>query len=400
MDSNEINKQRNCPIKQATLNVIIVCILTVFCGLLINFITQPYSRSLTKQKNNLVERNQYFGTKTLFAANKEAWILYYASYANIQNDDHWGSWRFRRYEYDRHNHEPPTEYPSIYYPQLGIYSSHNESIILLHFQMLKSLNVDALIVPWFGPSHHDIQYQDDVVGFTDSSMKILMKHAKNYNLKIIPLIPNYEKRNLSIVESDLRYYFNMYSGDNSSYHTQDHKLLAYIYDIHNFDEGADVINGLSSLYNFVASGLTYQHFLDSYDDGAIGYITYFATERFSWSATAENWPKLSSACIQRNMMFIPTVAPGYNDSQIDRWNSKQCVGRNCTNFYDQRWREALEVNPEIILINSFNGWREGTNIEPPISQTNFTLDMSNWCGNKPNHYLDSTKKWIETFKKK
>ena len=71
-----------------------------------------------------------------------------------------------------------------------------------------------------------------------------------------------------------------------------------------------------------------------------------------------------------------------------------------TQYYDSMWKSAIDAQSDIIVINSFNGWLDSTEIEPAFSRPGYEFNENIWSGpqGKPNDYLISTKKWIGIYK--
>jgi hypothetical protein len=76
--------------------------------------------------------------------------------------------------------------------------------------------------------------------------------------------------------------------------------------------------------------------------------------------------------------------------------------RNCSDYYDSRWMAAFATDPDIILVNSFNDWPEGSAIEPAIEKPGFPLTDHVWCGATPDadYYLERTREWAAQFRTK
>jgi glycoprotein endo-alpha-1,2-mannosidase len=140
------------------------------------------------------------------------------------------------------------------------------------------------------------------------------------------------------------------------------------------------------------------NFLSAFEDGYSGFVTYYASDEVSWGSDHNHWMVLASAAFERDMLFVPTVSPGFNDSVIDRWNMRQVKSRDCSRFYDSRWDRAVDVKPEVIMINSFNDWPMGTTIEPVVDRENYTLNDRIWCGRDGNFFVKRTKDWVAKFK--
>ena len=51
------------------------------------------------------------------------------------------------------------------------------------------------------------------------------------------------------------------------------------------------------------------------------------------------------------------------DSRVRPWNAAAWRYRSMGNYYDDMWAAAIEANPKVIAITSYNEWTEGTQIE-------------------------------------
>lgn len=76
------------------------------------------------------------------------------------------------------------------------------------------------------------------------------------------------------------------------------------------------------------------------ESGFDGIYTYFASENFSYGSKTVNWPSLSSLCDKTELLFIPSVGPGYNDTRVRSWNSKNIQSRNNGEYYKKNFKMA------------------------------------------------------------
>ena len=74
-------------------------------------------------------------------------------------------------------------------------------------------------------------------------------------------------------------------------------------------------------------------------------------------------------------IWVATVMPGYDDTRSGR-PDRFARARDDGNFYSATWQAAIKSDPDLVIINSFNEWVEGTMIEPSISYGNLYLDLT------------------------
>jgi Glycosyl hydrolase family 99/Bacterial SH3 domain len=74
-------------------------------------------------------------------------------------------------------------------------------------------------------------------------------------------------------------------------------------------------------------------------------------------------------------IWVATVMPGYDDTRTGR-PGRFARARDDGNFYRATWQAALNSHPDLVIVDSFNEWVEGTMIEPSISYGNLYLDLT------------------------
>jgi hypothetical protein len=70
----------------------------------------------------------------------------------------------------------------------------------------------------------------------------------------------------------------------------------------------------------------------------------------------------SESAYSRNMTFVATVMPGFNNTAVQ--NESRVIDRREGSYYDLYWLVAKACSPDGYAITSFNEWHEGTEIEP------------------------------------
>lgn len=105
--------------------------------------------------------------------------------------------------------------------------------------------------------------------------------------------------------------------------------------------------------------------------GFDGGYTYFGAAGFSYGSTPGRWPSMAKEASQLGLLFMPSVAPGYDDSRIRPWNKANVRRRNGGQYYREMWEAALSlpVPPASVGVSTFNEWGEGTQIEPAVPRT-------------------------------
>lgn len=127
--------------------------------------------------------------------------------------------------------------------------------------------------------------------------------------------------------------------------------------------------------------------------------TYFASNGFSFGSSHQNWKAIKAFCDANNLLFIPSVGPGYVDTAVRPWNNHNTRNRVNGRYYETSLQAALSVRPEIVTITSFNQWHEGTQIEKATPKKTVTRLYLDYQPNQPDHYLELTHQWAENFNK-
>jgi glycoprotein endo-alpha-1,2-mannosidase len=137
---------------------------------------------------------------------------------------------------------------------------------------------------------------------------------------------------------------------------------------------------------------------DIVSGGFDGFYTYFAANDFSYGSSWKNWKSLSAFARKNGLLFVPSVGPGYIDTRVRPWNSKTTRERKSGKYYKVAWTTALQTNPPLISITSFNEWHEGTQIEPAISKMNKGYKYNDYSPGEPDFYLNLTRQFVSQYK--
>ncbi|MBI5955422.1 MAG: glycoside hydrolase family 99-like domain-containing protein, partial [Chloroflexi bacterium] len=123
-------------------------------------------------------------------------------------------------------------------------------------------------------------------------------------------------------------------------------------------------------------------YLDVFDSIYFFDISWAADPAYAMASLNRKWTEYNRQH-GTNKALTATVMPGYDDSRLGR-ASPHVRPRNDGQYYTASFQAAINLTPSLIVINSYNEWFEGTQIEPSVSY-----------GSK---YLDLTREWSARYK--
>lgn len=332
------------------------------------------------------------------------WILYYATFGNPSIDKKFIGWRYKKNKYWDDWYEPPVSAPLGLFPQRGLYSTHDKLIIEDQFKEMSEAGINGVIVQWIGFNKTTDNNNEDV-DFVPNTIKLMLESSERYNIKIGVLLQSYERRTNTSIYNSLEYILTNLSS-HPQYLKYEGRPVIFIYDPHDVEDLFWSILKTRENYNPFYIGT----FSNSYQVGeavetAIDGLYTFFSANFSESSRFSNWKRFSNELKDRDLVFIPGVCPGADESRLDiGWGSKaQKCSRNNGEEYKKMWQAAIKTahDSNIIVINSYNGFIDGTNIEPSIELYGRESTAESWSSKKdPQLYLQITKqmiqKWNET----
>ncbi|XP_016075711.1 PREDICTED: glycoprotein endo-alpha-1,2-mannosidase [Miniopterus natalensis] len=344
-------------------------------------------------------------------------VFYYSWYGNPQFDGkyiHWNHSILKHWDpkinknYPQGKHYPPDDIGSSFYPELGTYSSRDPSVIETHMKQIYSASIGVLALSWYPPDTHD---ENGVP--TDDLVPTILDKAHKYNLKVTFHIEPYRNRDDQNMYRNVIYIIDKYGNHPAFYRHKTESGISlpmfYVYDsyITKPEQWANLltISGSWSIRNspydalFIALVVEDRHKYDIVKSGFNGIYTYFATNGFTYGSSYENWAKLKLFCDQFQLMFIPSVGPGYIDTSIRPWNTQNTRNRINGKYYETALNAALQAHPSIISITSFNEWHEGTQIEKAVPKRTGNTVYLDYRPHKPSLYLELTRKWSEKYSK-
>lgn len=334
--------------------------------------------------------------------------FYYTWFANPAHDGAFAHWNHRVLDDSGHTFDAASgDIGSTFFPELGLYSSADVTVIDKHMQMMQSAGINVICTTWWGADGAD-ENMGSFDGFTDRIVPVLLDRAKAFGLTVCFHIEPYKGRSPRTVRNNIELICSRY-GDHEAFHRVDGRPLFFVYDSYLSppDEWRAMIADLrgSQFDSFLVALLVEPHHINDAASAQFDALySYFGADGFSFGATPANWPAISSECARHGLTFIPCVSPGYDDRRIRPWNAKTTRFRDDRPFdgsaaaahvvthegayYDRFWQAAIALAPRIVAITSFNEWHEGTQIEPARAAAGVYPGYTD-----PNFYLHATRKW-------
>ena len=98
--------------------------------------------------------------------------------------------------------------------------------------------------------------------------------------------------------------------------------------------------------------------------------------------------------------YVPCVMPGFSAQRVG-YPRHTTFPREQVETYHHQWESALSVGiqPQMVVITSFNEWHEGTQIEPaaPGVTSDRGFEYLDYGPLEPESYLATTHEWVQVF---
>lgn len=345
-------------------------------------------------------------------------VFYYPWYGNPTDDStyiHWNheyipNWdKQDRRVYPTGKHEPPHDIGANFFPLLGCYSSKNAETISQHLEWIQESGIGVMVVSWYPPDEADHEGRP-----FDQLFPLILDAATMYSVKIAFHIEPYKGRTPENLKKNLEYIIEKYGNHPSTLKLAKSPLtkplpVFYIYDSYlNLPDkwysylgkdGKHSIRGTKLDGIFLGLLVELRHKQDIVSGGFDGFYTYFAANEFTYGSSWRNWKGLGNFARKNGLMFVPSVGPGYVDTRVRPWNSKTIRARNNGKYYRVAWKSALQSQPHLISITSFNEWHEGTQIEPAIAKSYQNYTYLDYQSNGSKYYLKLTLQYVMEYAK-
>lgn len=325
--------------------------------------------------------------------------FYYSWYQNPETNGAWAHWNHSVILRDGvgESFQPPDDIGANFYPARGLYSSNNPNDVDAHMQDLVRAKVGVAVVTWWGMGTP-----------TDRNLTIIFDAAERNGIQISFHIEPFPGRNAETTRVAIVHLLERFE-DHPALYRHEGRPMIYLYDSY-LTPAEDWARLLSpdgeigirgTRFDCAVIGLWVRE-----DEEAFmkighfdGFYTYFTPDGFTYGCSPQNWPRLAAFAEENDMLFIPSVGPGYDDTRIRPWNQVNRRDRENGEYYDRMFQAAIALNPPLISITSYNEWHEGTQIAPAIAKRIDGYTYEDYGELDPYWYLERTRYWVEDYRK-
>ncbi|MGW3622041.1 ThuA domain-containing protein [Streptomyces sp. NPDC000880] len=313
-------------------------------------------------------------------------LFYYPWYGSPAGQGSWRHWQ-------QGGHTPPDDIGADLYPALGPYDSGDVAgAVDQHMKWVAQSGAGVIVYSWWGRG-----------GYEDTLARRVMDAAQRQGVKVAWHIEPYSGRTAQSVVEDITYLNQTYGSHPAFYRDAAHgnRSAFYIFESLRITDwtALDQVTPTSSVLAQTTDTTKIAHFSGLYTyDGIAG-------------ATAPGWKQAGDYAKAHNLIWAPSVAPGYVDDRAVPGNTTPTLGRVDGATYDKEWSNALDPaiggSPTWVSVTSFNEWHEGSSIEPASSNPppghgyqTFSGAYGKTGAAAETAYLDRTKHWVSEFVKR
>jgi hypothetical protein len=289
--------------------------------------------------------------------------FYYPWYGNPATSGRWFHWQGPK-------NEAPRQSPTLDHPRLGLYDSHDPTVIRTHVAQAKAAGITALIVSWWG-----------IGSFEDKALPALLAAAAAAGLHVTVYLEQ-QKDGAAGAARDVAYLTGTYGAHPAWLQARARPVL-FLYlqalrdlparDWRTAAGHAFLIGDVSprETTDFAA----WAPFMDGIHVYVLApYLKGMTLPQMrAWAdRTYPVWQRMTGG-----RLFCATVIPGFDDTRVPgRPAPRPTVERFGGATYTTLWDAAIRHDVDWVLVTSFNEWHEGSEIEPSREYGDRYLDLT------------------------
>ena len=260
------------------------------------------------------------------------------------------------------------------------YASADRNAIIRHVQQAQGAGIDAFAVAWYGPQTRNNQTETNFRTMLDVAAERGFRATVDFEARS----PFFHKQ--ADIVNALRYLINNHAA-HSAFLRYGGKPLIFFWAIQNVftAQGQSAIDAWASIRQqvdpdhntlWISEGADIE-FLRVFDGHHLYNITW--NPPVDVDITLNRWgDNVRSYNSQHGTrkLWVATVMPGYNDLYIEGRSNRFANDRRNGAYYRETWQAAMNSDPDLVIITSFNEWLEGTQIEPSVSYGQLYLGLT------------------------
>jgi hypothetical protein len=227
-------------------------------------------------------------------------------------------------------------------PRLGLYSSSDEHILKTHIDMAKKAGIDGFICSWWG-----------INSVTDQNLQKLAQLCSKNNFKFSIYLE--DAKSTFDLREQIQYLESTFAGQKNFLRYENRPVLFVfnrILEKISLDSLRAAKTGFSMInYGYGVSNL----------EGFEGFHE-FVPPKGKIQNIKQFYRLAREVAHSKGKLFAAPVMPGFDDRFVNTHNTY--IDRNKGKYYKNLWEAVLAIKPDWVLINTFNEWFEGTEIEP------------------------------------
>lgn len=265
------------------------------------------------------------------------------------------------------------------------YNSDDPAAIRRHVEQARSAGVDGFTLNWFAPG-----------GRTDRNFATLLDQSRGTDFRSTVVFSRHIWHGAGATQADvvaaLRHILDSYAG-HPNFLRIDGKPVLFFTDVYRVPRAGSQTSqqawaGIRAQIDpnhdqwWIAEGLD-ASYLQVMDGLYVHKVTHASspddyTKASGWARRVRSWEEQTG----RQKLWVATLMPGWDDRNagcrpdVRVPSHPHRRARNDGAFYRATFDAAMQSAPDILWVNSFNEWIEGTHIEPSAQYGNTYLTLT------------------------
>ena len=297
----------------------------------------------------------------------EVLAFYYPWYGSPEKRGHPVHW-------GRVNADNHTISNCAHYPEKGAYDSCDPTLIDWQIDLAKSNGIAGFIASWWGQKKYE-----------DFALPVLFECARKKGFKVAiywEKAPGKGNEQIDDAVSDLVYLLAQH-GSNKAFLKVGGKPVIFVYE--RVMKEVPQTSWPAILSRTRAKAGDFLLIADDYQESYTRLFHGLHRYNISWALKGKSPDELRAWAAQYygdavklarkyGRISCVTVMPGYDDTKVRQ------PGRNADRqdgqAYCVLWEEAIKCKPDWVLINSWNEWHEGSEVEPSVEYAEKYLKLT------------------------